>query len=539
MATSSRNRILLLTQRPTLETEFKAGCSGARVQVIDAPDGNLLSTLLRRGVDLVAFDLELSNEMITAGIAALGEFRDVPVLGIGEANENWQKLLRGSPIEDHIPLPLEATTLQQKLDQLLERGRFLRGSDLVGQSLQMRQLRERILLIAPTPVSSILLTGESGAGKDLVAEALHRYSSRREQPFRPLNCGAIPENLLENELFGHEKGAFTDARAQHQGIFEQANGGTVFLDEIGEMSLAAQVRLLRVLEQREVTRIGGDTSLPIDLRIVAATNRDLQEAVAERAFRLDLYHRLKVVELAIAPLRRRSEDIPLLIERFIHEFAQGNKTRLEGFSPGAMELLQNYAWPGNVRELRNLVEHLVFLAPRAMVEPEDLLPQLESPPPSARYLPVATNKTPDQSERELIYFALLDLKRDVAELRNTVEHIAQSQVAGDIAPMRDAHHAAPGPPQHHATPSIAPPVVQPAATESSHKMVYPVADGPYDSEERSQHAAIEPLRTLRDLEKEAIEKALERVGSNRRKAADILGISARTLYRKLKEYGLE
>ncbi|MFL2541427.1 MAG: sigma 54-interacting transcriptional regulator, partial [Candidatus Latescibacterota bacterium] len=326
MATSSRNRILLLTQRPTLETEFKAGCSGARVQVIDAPDGNLLSTLLRRGVDLVAFDLELSNEIITAGIDALGEFRDVPVLGMGEANENWQKLLRGSPIEDHIPLPLEATTLQQKLIQLLERGRFLQGSDLVGQSLQMRQLRERILLIAPTPVSSILLTGESGAGKDLVAEALHRYSSRREQPFRPLNCGAIPENLLENELFGHEKGAFTDARAQHQGIFEQANGGTVFLDEIGEMSLAAQVRLLRVLEQREVTRIGGDTSLPIDLRIVAATNRDLQEAVAERAFRLDLYHRLKVVELAIPPLRRRSEDIPLLIERFIHEFAQGNKT---------------------------------------------------------------------------------------------------------------------------------------------------------------------------------------------------------------------
>ena len=304
------------------------------------------------------------------------------------------------------------------------------------------------------------------------------------------------------------------------------------------MSLAAQVRLLRVLEQREVTRIGGDTSLPVDLRIVAATNRDLQEAVAERAFRLDLYHRLKVVELAIAPLRRRSEDIPLLIERFIHEFAQGNKTRLEGFSPGAMELLQNYAWPGNVRELRNLVEHLVFLAPRAMVEPEDLLPQLESPPPSARYLPVATNKTPDQSERELIYFALLDLKRDVAELRNTVEHIAQSQV-GDVAPMRDVHHAAPGPPQHHATPSIAPPVVQPTATESSHQIVYPVADGPYEPEERSQHAAIEPLRTLRDLEKEAIEKALERVGSNRRKAAAILGISARTLYRKLKEYGLE
>ena len=540
MATSSRHRILLLTQHPALEAEFRSACNGARLKVIDTPNSGTLDPLLRRGVDLVAFDLALSNETLAAGITALDGFRDVPVLGLGKASEGWHQLLRGSPLEDQVTPPFEEGALQQKLDQLVERGRFLRGSELVGESMTMRQLRERILLIAPTPVSSILLTGESGAGKDLVAEALHRYSVRREHPMRPLNCGAIPENLLENELFGHEKGAFTDARAQHQGIFEQANNGTVFLDEIGEMSLAAQVRLLRVLEQREITRIGGHTTIPVDIRIIAATNRDLQEAVAERAFRLDLYYRLKVVELAIPPLRRRSEDIPLLIERFTGELSQGNKSRLEGFSPGAMDLLQNYAWPGNVRELRNIIEHLVFLAPRAIVEPEDLFPHLENPPASTRNLPVPTNKTPDQSERELIYFALLDLKREVAELRNTVERTAQSPVASDIPPLRDPRPATPGPPQHHTPQPIAQPIVQPVSSDRPHQIVYPVEDVPYNTKNHHpQHAAVEPLRTLRDLEKEAIEQALDRVGSNRRKAADILGISARTLYRKLKEYGLE
>ena len=516
-----RSRILLLTRQPALEAEFRAACDGARLQVVESPGSGALDPLLRRGVDLVAFDLDLPEESLQAGLAALDDYRDIPVLGLGKAHEGWQRMLRGSPLEEHLAPPYPPDDLRRQLDELLARGRFLHGDELVGRSTAMRDLRERILLVAPTPVSSILLTGESGAGKDLVAEALHRHSPRRKQPFRPLNCGAIPENLLENELFGHEKGAFTDARAQTRGIFEQANGGTVFLDEIGEMSLAAQVRLLRVLEQREVTRIGGDATVSIDVRVVAATNRDLREAVSERAFRLDLYHRLKVVELSIPPLRRRSEDISQLIERFVAELAQGGKSRLEGFSPAAMDLLHNYAWPGNVRELRNLVEHLVFLAPRSLVEPDDLLPHMESPP--ARNLPVPTNKTPDQSERELIYFALLDLKREVAELKNSVDRIAQG-------PPRDATGVVPQ----------APPVVLSVVPEKPPQGVYPVEGAPpsYDPAP-VESAAIEPLRTLKDMEREAIQQALERVGGNRRKAADILGISARTLYRKLKEYGLE
>ena len=515
----TQRHILLLTQQAELEAAFKSAVHDARLRVLNAASGDALGPQLRRGVDLVAFDLELPPEILAAGVAALDQHREVPVLGLGEAGERWDQLLWGSPLKDLVAVPFEADVLRRHLDQLLERGDFLHGAELVGQSALMRQLRERILLVAPTPVSSILLTGESGAGKDLVAEALHRYSSRRERPFRPLNCGAIPENLLENELFGHEKGAFTDARAQYQGIFEQANGGAVFLDEIGEMSLAAQVRLLRVLEQREVVRIGGSAPIAVDIRVIAATNRDLQKAVDQREFRLDLYHRLKVVELYIPPLRRRAEDIPLLIEHFISELTEGNKSRLEGFSAAAIDLLQNYAWPGNVRELRNLIEHLVFLAPRALVEPEDLLPHLGSQP--ERHLPVPTNKTPDQSERELIYFALLDLKREVAELRATVER--------------------------NAPPPVAPAVVQPVAPEESSQSIYPVEDTPYSpaAPQRPaairipENAAIEPLPTLKDMEREAIEQALDRVGGNRRKAAALLGISTRTLYRKLKEYGLE
>ena len=515
----TQRHILLLTQQAELEADFRSAVHDAQLHIINAANSDALGPRLRRGVDLVAFDMELPPDALTAGVAALDEHREVPVLGLGDAGESWDRLLWGSPLKDHVAVPFEAAALRRHLDQLLERGDFLQGSELVGQSVLMRQLRERIVLVAPTPVSSILLTGESGAGKDLVAEALHRYSSRREHPFRPLNCGAIPENLLENELFGHEKGAFTDARAQYRGIFEQANGGTIFLDEIGEMSLAAQVRLLRVLEQREIVRIGGSTPISVDIRVIAATNRDLQKAVDQREFRLDLYHRLKVVELDIPPLRRRAEDIPLLIEHFTSELTEGNKSRLEGFSAAAIDLLQNYAWPGNVRELRNLIEHLVFLAPRALVEPEDLLPHLGNEP--TRHLPVPTNKTPDQSERELIYFALLDLKREVSELRATVER--------------------------NAPPPVEPAVVQPVAPEESSQSIYPVEDAPYNPPDPQrpaairipENAAIEPLPTLKDMEREAIEEALDRVGGNRRKAAAILGISTRTLYRKLKEYDLE
>ena len=243
----------------------------------------------------------------------MASFGHIPLLGLGPESDAWYQLKGNAHVEGRIDLSASDEALRGAAEALVDRGgRFLRGGvDLIGHSPAMQRLRERILMIAATPVSTVLLTGESGAGKDRVAEALHRYSTRSDQPFKPINCAAIPENLLENELFGHEKGAFTDAKERYQGIFEQAQGGTVFLDEIGEMAPAAQVRLLRVLEERKVTRIGGDAAIPVDVRVLAATNRDLQEAVAQRDFRLNLYHRLKVVELNIPPCVSAAKTSPI------------------------------------------------------------------------------------------------------------------------------------------------------------------------------------------------------------------------------------
>jgi len=499
----AKRRILLIAD--TAVERFKSALDSGRVVDVTSPD--LLAALIKRDADLIVIDLSLGKQLVDYG-EVLASFSHIPLLGLGNESDAWYHLASNAHVEGQIDLSASDEELRNTAEMLVERGRFLSGgTDLIGRSPAMQRLRERILMIASTPVSTVLLTGESGAGKDKVAEALHLYSTRSNQPFKPINCAAIPENLLENELFGHEKGAFTDAKDRYQGIFEQAQGGTVFLDEIGEMAPAAQVRLLRVLEERKVTRIGGDAAIPVDVRILAATNRDLQEAVAQRDFRLDLYHRLKVVELNIPPLRRRSEDIPELVAHFVEELTQGRRSRFTDFSPSARNVLEDYAWPGNVRELRNLVEHLVFLAPRALVEPEDLLPHLEHPPSTQRNLPVPTNKSPDQSERELIYFALLDLKREVAELRGRLNQFMDGQK----------------------------PVIQSDTTQA----VFPIEKHEVNAVKDDEPRAIEPLLSLRDLEKDAIVDALTRVGNNRRKAADILGISARTLYRKLKEYGIE
>ena len=508
---AKKSRILLLTRDPQLEETFKAALEGDRHHVVEVREIGVLGPLLKRSAELVAVDLELPEELLQESAATLDEEPEVPVLVLisgaptdGEA-ERWRQHSLGAPLGEQISRSAPPERLSQQVERLLAKGRFLQGTELVGSSFSMRQLRERVLLIAPTPIAAVLVIGESGAGKDLVAQALHRFSERSDAPFRPINCAAIPENLLESELFGHEKGAFTDARARRQGLFEQANGGTVFLDEIGEMSQTAQIRLLRVLEQREVTRVGGGDPIPVDIRVIAATNKNLQEAVARREFRLDLYHRLKVVELTIPPLRQRAEDIPLLIDHFVAQFARDAREPFQGFSEAAMALLLDYDWPGNVRELRNLAENLVYLGPRRPLEPQDLLPHLERPPVVERHLPVVTNKTPDQSERELIYFALLDLKREVAELRRLVEeHLLQQPTPTPPTPI--------------------------------YRLEEPIRE--VDPRDEVESTAVEPIRTLKDLEKEAIEIALHRVGGYRKKVAELLGISPRTLYRKLDEYGL-
>ncbi len=503
-----KHRLLLLTQNRRLLEDSKAALENDYQHLVEVRDTGMLSPMLDRKVDLVILDLSLPQKSLDSCAVALNAHRNLPVLVLyATSAEDWDRISPGSPLEEVLKIPFAPEQLNCAVERLLEKGQFIRGQDLVGSSPLIQELRESILQIARAPIT-VLLIGESGVGKDAVAYALHKYSPRRDQPFKPINCAAIPENLLENELFGHEKGAFTDAKARYQGIFEQAAGGTVFLDEIGEMSLMAQVRLLRVLEQREVTRIGGRNPIPVDIRIIAATNKDLQQAVGQREFRLDLYHRLKVVEIEIPPLRRRAQDIPLLIQYFVTQLSPQNGARFEGFSTNAMNLLLEYDWPGNVRELRNLVEHLVFLGPRGMVEPADLLSLLEKPSSFHRQLPVPTNKTVDQSERELIYFALLDLKREVSELRHTLEERYLDPVP---------------------SPSAAP--------------IYPLEDAAFAAAEPEKSTPNPPLafsgRTLKDLEKEAIGHALEQVRGNRKRAAQVLGIGVRTLYRKLDEYGLK
>ena len=501
-------RILLFTRDPGLADIFKTALE-SHYSIIEVRETELLKPLLERKTGLAAVDLSLPDSLLEEGANTLAGYEEIPVLVLGRTTaESWDRISRGGPLEETLNPDTCPQDLHDQVEGLLEKSHFLRGQILVGSSHLMRGLRQKILLVAPTPMT-VLLSGESGTGKEVVASALHRYSARREGPFIQINCGAIPENLIESELFGHEKGAFTDARNRRLGVFEEASGGTVFLDEIGEMALTAQVRLLRVLERHEITRVGGNTAIPVDIRVIAASNKDLQQAVSQGEFRLDLYYRLKVVEWTIPPLRQRPEDIPLLIQHFVDELAQKNQVRFEGLSPTALDLLQEYDWPGNVRELRNLVDHLAFLGPRGQVEPRDLLPHLERPPTLGTHLPVPTSKTPDQSERELIYFALLDLKREVSELRRLVEDRLVSPLPG----------TAPAAPIY--------PLEEVAIADDKMEKATPVLAP--DAQER----------TLKDLEKEAIEQALDRVGGNRKKAADILAIGVRTLYRKLDEYDLK
>jgi DNA-binding NtrC family response regulator len=272
-----KQRFVLLTQNPSLAEVCKNALTADRRHLVELPDTGLLPPLLERGVDLVAVDLALPTPALENCAAALSRHRDLPLLLLG-APASWHAISRGNPLEEVLEPPFSTEGLQQAAARLLEKRHLLYGR-LVGRSEAMQELRERILRLAPTALT-VLLTGESGTGKEEIARALHQLSPRHNRPFKAINCAAIPENLLENELFGHERGSFTDAHTQHQGLFEQAEGGTVFLDEIGEMSRAAQVRLLRVLEEREIIRIGGSASIPVDVRVIAATNRDLQQAMA-------------------------------------------------------------------------------------------------------------------------------------------------------------------------------------------------------------------------------------------------------------------
>ena len=403
--------------------------------------------------------------------------------------------------------PLIPAELQDALTQK----RTPPDTAILGRSDAMQQIRESIAQIAPTPVS-VLITGESGSGKNLIAEAIHRQSARSHEPFLIINCGAIPETLLESELFGHEKGAFTDARTQRSGIFEAANRGTVFLDEIGEMSLSAQVRLLRVLDAKEVTRLGNTAPIAVDVRVIAATNRNLQQAVAEGKFRQDLYQRLRVIEIEMPPLRAHPQDIPLIAHNIIQKQSDELSMPPIEFAPDAMNALQQYHWPGNVRELINLIERLMVLAKTRHITAADLAQFLDAPPVTEpSYLPVLAGKTPAESDRDLLYWAILEVAKDVKELKAYIMQSMQTPVQNTPTP------------------------------------VLPIYDTPIEDTEIKETdvgAGLKPapteedIRPLRELEREAIANALRVTGGHRERTAKLLGMAVRTLYRKIDQYDL-
>lgn len=296
----------------------------------------------------------------------------------------------------NVELTNKVAELRNQLDE-----RF--GLDnMIGSSPAMKRVFDIVRRAAPSS-ATVLLQGPNGSGKDLVAHAIHNLSPRSNGPFVAVNCGAIPEGLIESELFGHEKGAFTGAVGQHAGSFESANHGTLFLDEIGELPLQMQVKLLRALENRSFTRVGGTQTVEVDIRVVAATNRDLKALVAEGRFREDLYFRLNVVEIDMPALKDRAADIPLLASRFIKEISEQNGGGVTGITPAAMKLLERYSWPGNVRELRNVVERMIVLSSGGMLDVEDVPDQLKA---SVAPVPLSSTVTIGENEKAQILAVL-------------------------------------------------------------------------------------------------------------------------------------
>ncbi len=366
----------------------------------------------------------------------------------------------------------------------MNREEFKKINGIVGRSREINELVDIVMQVAPSDIT-VLIYGESGVGKEIFARGIHNFSKRSKNEIISVNCGAIPEGILESELFGHKKGAFTGAVEGRKGYFEIADGGTLFLDEIAEMPLTTQVKVLRAIEFKEFMRIGAETVTRVDVRIIAATNKDLQDEVDSRRFREDLYFRLKAVTLNIPPLRKRKEDIELLANNFLEVYASSNKIELPKITRDAMNMLIDYNWPGNVRELKNTIETAVALNRNGVLD-VDSFSQLFIQTENAsfnRNLPVFLRKTPEDADREILYRALFEIKKDLIELKDLV-----------IQTGRDTT----------------------VKSEENKKTQF----------------------SLDEIEKDTIKAALDKTRGNKRKASKLLNISERTLYRKIKQYDL-
>jgi len=379
---------------------------------------------------------------------------------------------------------------------------------IIGNSAKLERAIDIALQVAPTDIS-ILVVGESGTGKENIPKIIHQNSNRKHNPYIAVNCGAIPEGTIDSELFGHEKGSFTGAHDSRKGYFESANGGTIFLDEAGELPIASQARLLRVLENGEIIKVGSSKAQKVDVRIIAATNVNLPEAVAKGKFREDLYYRLNTISINLPALRERGHDINLLFRKFAADFADKYNTPPIQLSDDASNLLQKYNWPGNIRQLRNFVAQLSVIETERMISTEKLQAQLPNTS-NGEIIKYKNENKEELSEREILYKVLFDMKKDLNELKKITFDLMQKEGSSEIMQ------------------SVNPRLFNTIKDDTSIRK----------QTSEAKTIDIEESLSLFEQEKRLIEKSLLKHKGKRKSAASELGISERTLYRKLKEFGL-
>jgi two-component system response regulator HydG len=431
-----QRRVLIVDDDDAHRMMLKASLSVDGYLIEEAIDGDeAIRKVEKVFYDMILLDLKMKN---IHGIQALQQIKQIspaiPVL-IMTAYASIQTAVEGLKLGafDYLIKPLDMDQVREKIREAISVDHVYLAkdslkenlqqefdfSDIIGNSKKILDLFEILMMVAPSD-STTLILGESGTGKELIADAIQRNSLRSNKPFITLNCAALPENLLESELFGHEKGAFTGATMRRQGRFELADQGTIFLDEIGDMSFATQAKILRVLQEGEFERLGGDKTLHVDVRVIAATNKNLEEEVQNGKFRQDLYFRLGVVPIEIPSLRERKKDIPLLAEYFLKKSSQKNQRLIKGFTPEAIDVLSRYSWPGNVRELENVVERAVILTKQEMITPEAL-------PPVFRQF---SDQEQDSSLEELVGHSLKEVEKELIlktlkETGNNITHTAE------------------------------------------------------------------------------------------------------------------
>ncbi len=495
----SLGKILVVSDNPDFESEVNSHLSNLSADISQASSGSeSLKKLKEIEYDFLILDSDLkdiSAEKLIKKIISKSPATDILLsLSPKVLEEKFSHL----GVADTFDYPVKEDELDFKVKKLFKEKKFLADCGLLGKSPQLKKIAESVLQVATTDIT-VLITGESGTGKELIARAIHKNSLRQDKQFIAVNCGALAEGVLESELFGHEKGAFTGAIARRAGVFELAEGGTIFLDEIGEIKPSVQVKLLRVLEEKEIMRVGGTQKIKVNVRVLAATNRDLTQAVEDGSFRRDLYYRIGVVKIEVPPLRERIADIPILVHEFVKQVNAQSPEKSWGITEGGLDLLLKYHWPGNVRELKNFIESRSVLASGRKIETQDVLEYIEKQEGTNRQLPVVTGKTPAAAEHDLIFQALSSLKSEIVSLKNALLGHSPTNSKSDFLKPEE---------------------------------VYGRDLKEFKVEEVSAEESLE------DLEKVHIAKVLKQVSGNRRKAAKILRIGERTLYRKIDKYNL-